>query len=83
MDLHFEWDVKKAQQNLQKHGVSFEEAQTVFLDESAIIQGARDEEGIRPRKNEESLKSIRKAAEKANDHPSRPGDNRILQRNGV
>jgi hypothetical protein len=28
----YEWDTKKASTNLRKHGVSFEEAATVFLD---------------------------------------------------
>ena len=32
MDYHFEWDPVKAKSNLQKHGVSFEEAAEVFLD---------------------------------------------------
>jgi len=32
MDYHFEWDPVKAKTNLQKHGVSFEEAAEVFLD---------------------------------------------------
>ncbi len=32
----FEWDDTKNQNNQTKHGVSFEEAQTVFFDESAI-----------------------------------------------
>lgn len=32
MKLIFEWDVYKAQSNLSKHGVSFEEAKTVFND---------------------------------------------------
>lgn len=32
----FEWDSRKAQTNLQKHGVQFEEAQTVFLDPLSI-----------------------------------------------
>ena len=32
MGLRFEWDEKKAKQNLKKHGVSFEEAATVFGD---------------------------------------------------
>lgn len=32
MKLIFEWDVGKARINLQKHGVSFEEAKTVFND---------------------------------------------------
>jgi uncharacterized protein len=30
MSLAFEWDDNKAKQNLKKHGVSFEEASTVF-----------------------------------------------------
>jgi uncharacterized DUF497 family protein len=30
--IYFEWDEDKARQNLQKHGVSFEEAATVFGD---------------------------------------------------
>ncbi len=34
--LVFEWDNKKNTSNLRKHGVSFEEAQTVFFDENAI-----------------------------------------------
>jgi uncharacterized protein len=32
MALSFEWDSRKAMQNLRKHGVSFEEAATVFGD---------------------------------------------------
>lgn len=32
MSLTFEWDQKKAESNLRKHGVSFEEASTVFGD---------------------------------------------------
>jgi uncharacterized DUF497 family protein len=32
MNLQFEWDDNKSDRNLQKHGVSFEEAQTIFLD---------------------------------------------------
>lgn len=32
----FEWDEEKASSNLQKHGVSFEEARSVFFDEFAI-----------------------------------------------
>ncbi len=36
MGLLFEWDGKKAKQNLKKHGVSFEEASTVFADPLAL-----------------------------------------------
>ncbi|MFH1267442.1 MAG: BrnT family toxin [Planctomycetota bacterium] len=32
MGLTFEWDENKAKRNLKKHGVSFEEAGTVFGD---------------------------------------------------
>lgn len=32
-ELRFEWDEKKSRSNQRKHGVSFEEAQTVFFDE--------------------------------------------------
>jgi len=30
--MHFEWDEEKAELNLKKHGVSFDEAKTVFDD---------------------------------------------------
>ena len=36
-ELIFKWDEYKAVQNIKKHKVSFEEAQTVFYDESAIL----------------------------------------------
>ena len=36
MDLQFEWDEVKAADNLQKHGVSFEEATTVFSDPVSV-----------------------------------------------
>ncbi len=35
--LRFEWDDRKNAQNIRKHGVSFEEAQTVFFDENAVV----------------------------------------------
>lgn len=35
-NIQFEWDEEKNRKNKRKHGVSFEEAQTVFLDENAI-----------------------------------------------
>jgi len=35
-DIWFEWDEKKNRQNIRKHGVSFEEAQSVFLDDHAM-----------------------------------------------
>ena len=35
--IDFEWDINKAIHNLSKHGISFEEASTVFDDEYAIL----------------------------------------------
>lgn len=32
MEIIFEWDARKAKTNLEKHKVSFEEAQTIFID---------------------------------------------------
>lgn len=37
MPLQFEWDARKAKANKVKHGVSFEEAVTVFSDPLAQI----------------------------------------------
>jgi uncharacterized DUF497 family protein len=30
--MHFEWDARKARENLRKHGISFAEASSVFFD---------------------------------------------------
>jgi uncharacterized DUF497 family protein len=36
-EIEFTWDAKKAKSNLLKHGVSFEEASTIFYDEEAEL----------------------------------------------
>jgi len=36
-ELSFEWDPSKAASNAKKHGVSFEEARSVFYDERALL----------------------------------------------
>jgi uncharacterized protein len=36
-ELRFEWDPAKAKRNLREHGVSFEEAESVFSDDFAIL----------------------------------------------
>ncbi len=36
MKQAFEWDAKKAQSNLKKHGIAFDEGLTVFLDPLSI-----------------------------------------------
>lgn len=35
-DVRFEWDPRKARENLRKHGVSFREASTVFFDSLSV-----------------------------------------------
>ena len=39
MSQSFDWDPEKAKQNLRKHGVVFEEAQTVFDDPLSLEVG--------------------------------------------
>lgn len=47
--MEFEWDAEKAESNLKKHGVSFEEASTVFGDPLArtIVDPDHSEEEVR------------------------------------
>ena len=35
--IKFQWDKQKNQANIEKHGISFEEASSVFYDENAIL----------------------------------------------
>ena len=49
----FDWDTKKNLSNIEKHGVSFKEAATVFRDDGAIV--LNDEEHS---KDEERFKII-------------------------
>ena len=35
-ELRFQWDEKKNRANKRKHGVSFEEARSVFFDQDAV-----------------------------------------------
>lgn len=41
-DLRFVWDERKSVTNARKHGVTFAEAETVFLDEEALLMGDPD-----------------------------------------
>lgn len=36
IELQFEWDNRKEKANIKKHGISFDEARSVFYDENAI-----------------------------------------------
>jgi uncharacterized DUF497 family protein len=44
-NIEFAWDARKARSNFLKHSVSFEEAQTVFLDENARLIDDPDHSG--------------------------------------
>lgn len=37
MQYNFDWDNRKAKGNLNKHGVSFQQAATVFLDQRMLV----------------------------------------------
>ena len=43
--LRFEWDQRKNTQNKRTHAVSFEEAETVFLDDQALVLDDPDHSG--------------------------------------
>ncbi len=43
-NLRFDWDARKNAANKRKHGVSFEEARTVFYDDRALLIEDPDEE---------------------------------------
>jgi hypothetical protein len=43
--MHFEWDSAKAAANVGKHGVTFDEAATVFLDALAVSGSDPDHSG--------------------------------------
>ena len=49
MNLQFTWDVNKANSNIRKHRVSFEEASTVFFDPLACIFNDEDHSQIEKR----------------------------------
>lgn len=36
-DLRIEWNPAKARTNLRKHGITFEEAETAFYDDHALV----------------------------------------------
>ena len=48
-DLRFTWDPAKARANLSKHGISFEEAETVFSDDNAVLVPDPDHSGAEER----------------------------------
>jgi len=49
--VNFEWDDTKAASNRRKHGVSFEEAQTVFDDPNVFVKYDEDHSDTEDRRN--------------------------------
>ncbi|MEY3182680.1 MAG: hypothetical protein RLZ35_665 [Pseudomonadota bacterium] len=45
----FEWDSRKNEENINKHGISFYEAQQVFLDPSRVIAKDKKHSNNEPR----------------------------------
>ena len=37
MAIRFEWDKRKSRSNEKKHGITFDDAQTVFFDDQALL----------------------------------------------
>ncbi len=48
-NYNFEWDHKKAKQNITKHKISFERAATIFLDSNAISLYDKEHEEMEER----------------------------------
>ena len=74
--MQYEWDSPKAELNLRKHGVSFDEAATVFLDQLAVSGTDPDHSLGEPRYITFGLSSLGKLL--AVSHTYRPGGVRII-----
>ena len=48
-DIRFEWDPAKARANARKHGISFDEAETAFYDDFALLVPDPDHSKDEPR----------------------------------
>ncbi len=71
MSLEFEWDDKKARENLKKHLISFEEAATIFGDGLSIkgrllVVAHTNRDGVRIISAREATNHERKSYEKRN-----------------
>jgi len=59
LPITFEWDEAKSRANKRKHGVSFEEAQTVFFDENARLIDDPDHIGTKSHEERSIILSMR------------------------
>lgn len=74
--MEFEWDSLKAARNAQKHGVTFDEAATVFLDELAVSGSDPDHSVSESRFVTFGMSSLGRLL--AVSHTYRPGGIRII-----
>ena len=74
--MQYEWDSPKAALNLRKHGVSFDEAATVFLDQLAVSGADPDHSLGESRYVTFGMSSLGKLL--AVSHTYRPGGVRII-----
>lgn len=74
--MEFEWDQPKGAVNLRKHGVSFDEAATVFLDQLAVSGADPDHSVGESRYITFGVSSLGKLL--AVSHTYRPGGIRII-----
>ena len=58
----FEWDYRKAESNAQKHGVSFEEAVSVFADTMALTFSDSDHSKTEDRRQKPNLRHVKQGA---------------------
>jgi len=47
--IAFDWDEGKNQENIRKHGIAFQEAETVFSDEHALLIDDPEHSGVEDR----------------------------------
>ncbi len=74
--MKFEWDPSKAVANLAKHGISFDEGATVFLDQLAISGPDPDHSSEEPRFITFGQSSLGRLI--VVSHTYRPGDIRLI-----
>lgn len=74
--MKFEWDAQKAKANIAKHGLSFDEAATVFLDALALSGPDPDHSAGESRYITFGVSSLGRLL--AVSHTYRPGSNRLI-----
>ena len=74
--IKFEWETAKAASNMRKHGVSFDEAGSVFLDQLAVSGPDPDHSVGESRYITFGMSSLRRLL--AVSHTYRPGAIRII-----